>query len=86
MFDLGMIPGDGATATASENYSRHLSGRAPGEPPPTLLDYFPKDYLPGGGRVPRRRFPQIGRHCTTGDKARKNHARGIRFPPAVGAG
>jgi excinuclease ABC subunit B len=28
-----------------ENYSRHLSGRAPGEPPPTLLDYFPSDYL-----------------------------------------
>jgi excinuclease ABC subunit B len=28
-----------------ENYSRHLTGRAPGEPPPTLLDYFPKEYL-----------------------------------------
>ncbi len=28
-----------------ENYSRHLTGRAQGEPPPTLLDYFPKDYL-----------------------------------------
>jgi excinuclease ABC subunit B len=28
-----------------ENYSRHLTGRAPGEPPPTLLDYFPKDFL-----------------------------------------
>lgn len=28
-----------------ENYSRHLTGRAPGEPPPTLLDYFPKNYL-----------------------------------------
>jgi excinuclease ABC subunit B len=28
-----------------ENYSRHLSGRARGEPPPTLLDYFPKDFL-----------------------------------------
>jgi excinuclease ABC subunit B len=28
-----------------ENYSRHLSGRAPGEHPPTLLDYFPKDFL-----------------------------------------
>ena len=28
-----------------ENYSRHLSGRAPGEAPPTLLDYFPDDYL-----------------------------------------
>ncbi len=28
-----------------ENYSRHLTGRAPGEPPPTLLDYFPDDFL-----------------------------------------
>jgi excinuclease ABC subunit B len=28
-----------------ENYSRHLTGRAPGDPPPTLLDYFPDDYL-----------------------------------------
>jgi len=28
-----------------ENYSRHLTGRAPGEPPPTLLDYFPSDFL-----------------------------------------
>ena len=28
-----------------ENYSRHLTGRAPGEPPPTLLDYFPRDFL-----------------------------------------
>jgi excinuclease ABC subunit B len=28
-----------------ENYSRHLTGRAPGEPPPTLLDYFPKEFL-----------------------------------------
>jgi excinuclease ABC subunit B len=28
-----------------ENYSRHLTGRRPGEPPPTLLDYYPKDYL-----------------------------------------
>jgi excinuclease ABC subunit B len=28
-----------------ENYSRHLTGRAPGEPPPTLLDYFPRDCL-----------------------------------------
>jgi excinuclease ABC subunit B len=28
-----------------ENYSRHLTGRQPGEPPPTLLDYFPKEFL-----------------------------------------
>ena len=28
-----------------ENYSRHFTGRLPGEPPPTLLDYFPRDFL-----------------------------------------
>lgn len=28
-----------------ENYSRHLSGRNEGDPPPTLIDYFPKDFL-----------------------------------------
>jgi excinuclease ABC subunit B len=28
-----------------ENYSRHLTGRAPGEPPPTLLEYFPAEFL-----------------------------------------
>ncbi len=31
--------------TGIENYSRHFTGRAPGEPPPTLFDYFPKDFL-----------------------------------------
>src|SRR5437773_185423 len=43
-FDLEMIRAMGY-CHGIENYSRHLSGRAPGEPPPTLLDYFPKDYL-----------------------------------------
>ncbi len=36
--ELGYCPG-------IENYSRHLTGRGPGEPPPTLLDYFPADFL-----------------------------------------
>lgn len=36
--ELGYCPG-------IENYSRHLTRRRPGEPPPTLLDYFPKDWL-----------------------------------------
>jgi excinuclease ABC subunit B len=36
--ELGYCPG-------IENYSRHLTGRMPGEPPPTLLDYFPRDFL-----------------------------------------
>jgi excinuclease ABC subunit B len=43
-FDLEMIRAMGY-CHGIENYSRHLSGRAGGEPPPTLLDYFPKDYL-----------------------------------------
>lgn len=43
-FDLEMIRTMGY-CHGIENYSRHLSGRAPGEPPPTLLDYFPKDFL-----------------------------------------
>ena len=44
MFDLEMLEQMGF-CTGIENYSRHLSGRAPGEPPPTLMDYFPEDYL-----------------------------------------
>ncbi len=43
-FDLEMIRAMGY-CHGIENYSRHLSGRSPGEPPPTLIDYFPKDYL-----------------------------------------
>ena len=43
-FDLEMIRAMGY-CHGIENYSRHLSGRAPGEPPPTLIDYFPKDFL-----------------------------------------
>src|SRR6188474_2019734 len=43
-FDLEMIRAMGY-CHGIENYSRHLSGRAPGEPPPTLLDYLPKDAL-----------------------------------------
>jgi len=38
MLELGFCNG-------IENYARHLTGRAPGEPPPTLLDYFPDDFL-----------------------------------------
>ncbi len=43
-FDLEMIQELGY-CNGIENYSRHLTGRRPGEPPPTLLDYFPKDFL-----------------------------------------
>jgi len=43
-YDLEMIKSMGY-CHGIENYSRHFSGRLPGEPPPTLLDYFPRDFL-----------------------------------------
>lgn len=43
-YDLEMMQEIGY-CTGIENYARHLTGRAPGEPPPTLLDYFPDDFL-----------------------------------------
>ncbi len=44
MYDLEMIKSVGY-CHGIENYSRHFTGRMPGEPPPTLLDYFARDYL-----------------------------------------
>jgi excinuclease ABC subunit B len=44
MYDLEMIKSVGY-CHGIENYSRHFTGRMPGEPPPTLLDYFPRDYI-----------------------------------------
>ena len=44
MFDLEMIQELGY-CSGIENYSRHLTGKRPGVPPPNLLDYFPEDYL-----------------------------------------
>ena len=44
MYDLEMIKSVGY-CHGIENYSRHFTGRLPGEPPPTLLDYFPRDSL-----------------------------------------
>jgi len=43
-FDLEMIKSMGY-CHGIENYSRHFTGRLPGEPPPTLLDYVPRDYM-----------------------------------------
>lgn len=43
-YDLEMIEEIGF-CKGIENYSRHLTGRKPGEPPPTLIEYFPKDFL-----------------------------------------
>jgi excinuclease ABC subunit B len=44
MFDLEMIKSVGY-CHGIENYSRHFTGRLPGEPPPTLLDYVPRDFM-----------------------------------------
>jgi excinuclease ABC subunit B len=44
MFDLEMI-GELGYCNGIENYSRHLTGAKPGEPPPTLLDYYPDDFI-----------------------------------------
>ncbi len=66
-----------------ENYSRHLSGRLPGEAPPTLLDYFPQDYLlfidESHQTVPQTR----GMHA--GDRSRKQTLvdYGFRMPSAL---
>lgn len=82
MFDLEMIQEMGY-CHGIENYSRHLSGRAPGEPPPTLLDYFPKDYLLIVDES-HATIPQIG-GMYNGDRARKMNlvAYGFRLPSAL---
>jgi len=66
-----------------ENYSRHLTGRGPGEPPPTLIEYFPKDFLTiiDESHVT---VPQIG-GMYRGDRARKMTLveHGFRLPSAL---
>ena len=66
-----------------ENYSRHISGRAPGERPYTLLDYFPKDFflIPDESHVA---IPQI-RGMYEGDRSRKETLvkYGFRLPSAL---
>ena len=66
-----------------ENYSRHLTGRAPGEPPPTLLDYFPKDFLVIIDES-HITIPQL-HGMYRGDKSRKEVlvAYGFRLPSAL---
>lgn len=81
-FDLEMIRAMGY-CHGIENYSRHLSGRMPGEPPPTLLDYFPKDFLliVDESHVT---IPQVG-GMYEGDYSRKRTLveYGFRLPSAV---
>lgn len=65
-----------------ENYSRHISGRAPGSPPFTLLDYFPKDFLVVIDES-HVTLPQIGA-MYNGDRSRKESLveYGFRLPSA----
>ncbi len=82
MFDLEMIREIGY-CHGIENYARHLSGRAPGEPPPTLLDYLPRDALVIVDES-HQTVPQI-RGMYHGDRSRKEVlvAYGFRLPSAL---
>jgi len=82
MFDLEMIREIGY-CHGIENYARHLSGRAPGEPPPTLLDYLPADALIIVDES-HQTVPQI-RGMYHGDRSRKEVlvAYGFRLPSAL---
>jgi excinuclease ABC subunit B len=82
LYDLEMLEQMGR-CKGIENYSRHLSGRAPGEPPPTLLDYFPKDYLLFVDES-HQTIPQIAA-MFKGDRSRKETLVdfGFRLPSAL---
>jgi excinuclease ABC subunit B len=82
MFDLEMIREIGY-CHGIENYARHLTGRAPGEPPPTLLDYLPADALVIVDES-HQTVPQI-RGMYHGDRSRKEVlvAYGFRLPSAL---
>jgi len=82
MFDLEMIREIGY-CHGIENYARHLTGRAPGEPPPTLLDYLPEDALLIVDES-HQTVPQV-RGMYHGDRSRKEVlvAYGFRLPSAL---
>jgi len=82
MFDLEMIEQMGY-CHGIENYSRHLTGRQPGEPPPTLLDYFPKDFVLVVDES-HQTIPQV-RAMYAGDRSRKQALveYGFRLPSAL---
>jgi len=82
MFDLEMMKEIGY-CHGIENYSRHLTGRAPGEPPPTLLDYLPDDALMVIDES-HQTIPQI-RGMYHGDRSRKETLVefGFRLPSAL---
>jgi excinuclease ABC subunit B len=81
-FDLEMIKVMGY-CHGIENYSRHFTGRMPGEPPPTLLDYFPRDYLMFVDES-HQTIPQL-RGMYAGDRSRKETLveYGFRLPSAL---
>ncbi|MBW2099671.1 MAG: excinuclease ABC subunit UvrB [Deltaproteobacteria bacterium] len=81
-FDLEMMLEIGY-CNGIENYSRHLTGRAAGEPPPTLLDYFPDDFLLFIDES-HISVPQI-RAMYKGDRSRKETLvqHGFRLPSAL---
>jgi excinuclease ABC subunit B len=81
-FDLEMMNELGF-CKGIENYTRHLSGRAPGEPPPTLIDYLPADALIVIDES-HVTIPQIG-GMYNGDRARKQTLvdYGFRLPSAL---
>jgi excinuclease ABC subunit B len=81
-FDLEIMQETG-TCAGIENYSRHLDGRAPGEPPATLLNYFPEDYLLVVDES-HVSMPQVG-GMYRGDRARKETLveYGFRLPSAL---
>ncbi|HXJ12154.1 MAG TPA: excinuclease ABC subunit UvrB [Candidatus Limnocylindrales bacterium] len=82
MFDMEMMRTIGY-CHGIENYSRHLSGRLPGEAPPTLLDYVPQDYLLFIDES-HVTVPQV-RGMFNGDRARKQTLvdYGFRMPSAL---
>ncbi|KFE64612.1 excinuclease ABC subunit UvrB [Hyalangium minutum] len=82
MFDLEMIEQVGF-CNGIENYSRHFSGRAPGEPPPCLIDYFPRNMLILIDES-HQTVPQIGA-MYRGDRSRKETLVnfGFRLPSAM---
>ena len=81
-YDLEMIREVGY-CPGVENYSRHLSGRSPGEPPSTLIDYFPQDYLMVIDES-HITLPQL-RGMYAGDRSRKETLVefGFRLPSAL---
>ena len=82
MFDIEMMRTIGY-CHGIENYSRHLSGRLPGEAPPTLLDYVPQDYLLFIDES-HQTVPQV-RGMFHGDRSRKQTLvdYGFRMPSAL---